>query len=62
MSGGNPARHVALAAALVLMVAAIAVAEPNGWVRDALRRVNYGPFEDQTVSAAVLSGRAPRTV
>jgi len=37
------------------------LAEPNGWVRDALRRADYGPFEDQSVSAAILSWRAPRT-
>jgi len=34
------------------------LAEPNGWVRDALRRADYGPFEDETVSAAILSWRA----
>src|SRR5205085_9303264 len=38
------------------------LAEPNGWVRDALRRADYGPFGDQTVSAAILSWRAPRTI
>jgi MFS superfamily sulfate permease-like transporter len=37
------------------------LAEPNGWVRDALRRADYGPLEDQTVNAAILSWRAPRT-
>jgi SulP family sulfate permease len=36
------------------------LAEPNGWVRDALRRADYGPVEDQTVSAAILSWRTPR--
>jgi len=37
------------------------LAEPNGWVRDALRRVEYGPCDDQTVNAAVMSWRAART-
>ena|SRR5690242_142698 len=37
------------------------LAEPNGWVRDASRRAGYGPFEDQTVNAAILSWRALRT-
>ncbi len=37
------------------------LAEPNGWVRDALRRADYGPLEDQTVTAAILSWRAVRT-
>jgi len=37
------------------------LAEPNGWVRDALRRADYGPLDDQTVNAAILSWRAPRT-
>lgn len=37
------------------------LAEPNGWVRDALRRADYGPFEDETVSAAILSWRSLRT-
>jgi MFS superfamily sulfate permease-like transporter len=37
------------------------LAEPNGWVRDALRRAGYGPLDDQGVSAAILSWRAPRT-
>jgi high affinity sulfate transporter 1 len=37
------------------------LAEPNGWVRDALQRADYGPLEDQTVNTAILSWRAPRT-
>jgi SulP family sulfate permease len=41
---------------------ALRLAEPNGWVRDALQRVAYGPCEDQTVDAAVLSWHAHKTV
>src|SRR3954468_5518399 len=39
---------------------AFRLAEPNGWVRDALQRVAFGPIEDQSVNVAILSAPAPR--